>query len=489
MIEVWELSLSSQGNLMKIEDTHLAECLQNYILVVGSIDTSGKYLPITESISIHLQGEISTERSMDVWLSWEGIDELKNEIERFASMHDVDIHMLEVPKISSKLIQTHRGGGAVPDMIMVQSDYVEKLVQSDTIQSLAYFDTQKYNRDGVDSFNLFGVQWAIPFYYDTQILIGNRNIFSKVGLDTNSITTLESLEIAAGEIKDYSEQQHQSITPMSWNIYSAYWFLPFQLGFGKERLVEPDGTVSVADTPSVNAMDYLLSLIDSSLVSVQERDAMLSQFVSGNTGIIMTASYMIPELEKLDVPYFIIPLPLNQKTDSYITPISDYKGLAIPKRSRNPILARRLIQYLTGLGVQHRFTSSVHKLPAITVVKELDWQDSAMRRLVKKSALHARPIPPDRAYSIYKNTMWSMIRLILDEKFSSIEGLREADRLINVQISEYVRQLPESYRNYYEKSKGDDDEREKNSTHGEQAHDNASTHNNGGFFTWLRNLW
>jgi maltose-binding protein MalE len=183
-------------------------------------------------------------------------------------------------------------------------------------------------------------------------------------------------------------------------------------------------------------------------------------------------------------------LPQNQNTGAYVTPISDYKGLAITKRSRNPLLARRLVQYLTGLGVQYRFTKKVNKLPSVSAVSEIEWQESEVRKAVKRSAFYANPIPPDRAYSIYKNVMWSMIRLILDHKFSGIEGLEEAERLINVQITDYLQQLPQHYRSYYSQSEGEkNDEWEMEKTENERVDDASSTTTDRGFFTWLRSLW
>ena len=490
MVDAWNLTTDFKGNRKSIDNPHLAEHLPYYVLLVGTSDESGQFYLIENSVEIALEGEISTDSTLDIWISWEGVSELKKEIERFASNHQVTINTLEVPKISSKLIQTQRGGGSVPDVVMIQSDYVEELVQSESLQSLNYMDVLSFQQDGIDSFNLFGEQWAIPFYFDTQALIGNMEIFSRVGIDAESIRSLADLEQTAQRIKDYADRYDVPITPMSWNVYSAYWFLPFQYGFGKKQLVEQNGSLLVADQPSIDAMRYLLSLIDRSLLAVQERDSMLSQFVSGNIGIMMSASYMIPELEKIGVPFFIIPLPQNQNTGAYVTPISDYKGLAITKRSRNPLLARRLVQYLTGLGVQYRFTMKVNKLPSVSAVSKIEWQESEVRKAVKRSASYANPIPPDRAYSIYKNVMWSMIRLILDHKFSGIEGLEEAERLINVQITDYLQQLPQHYRSYYSQSEGEkNDEWEMEKTENERVDDASSTTTDRGFFTWLRSLW
>lgn len=490
MVDVWELSIGDKDYVRRIVDPELAEKFNHFAVVIGILDAAGSFTALPDNIDIEIEGEVSTDRSMEIWVSWEGVDRLKAEIERFATLHEVNVKTLEVPKISSKLVQTQRGGGNVPDVVMVQSDYVEELVGSDSIQSMEYFDLDGFNHDGIESFNLYGIQWAIPFYFDTQALICNEYVFTKVGINPESIRTIEDLEQTAIAIRDYATSHNASIIPMSWNLYSAYWFLPFQLGFGKGHLIEADGMVTVADRASIEAMEYLRSLIDKSLLSANERDSMLTNFVSGKIGMIMSASYMIPELEKYGVPFKIIPFPLNQATDTFVTPLSDYKGLAITKRSRNPIIARRLVQYLTGAGVQYRFTSAVDKLPVVEMVSDLDWFESDVRKAVKQSALQGKPIPPDRAYSIYKNVMWSMMRLILDDKLSSHAGLVEAERLIGNQINDYLEQLPNEYRSYYKQSKGDtDDEWDHGKNIRKEVDDFTDTAGGHRFFTWLRSLW
>ena len=48
---------------------------------------------------------------------------------------------------------------------------------------------------------------------------------------------LDDFERIARQMKD------RGISPASWNAYSAYWLASFQLGFGKEELLGPDGSV------------------------------------------------------------------------------------------------------------------------------------------------------------------------------------------------------------------------------------------------------
>ena len=96
-----------------------------------------------------------------------------------------------------------------------------------------------------------------------------------------------------------------------------------------------------------------------------ERDAMTSLFVSGDTAMIISASYSIPHFEQLSIPFTAVPLPKNSSTGIRLSPLLDFKAFAITKRSRNTIGARRLIEFLCGIGVQQRFTEATAKLPAL----------------------------------------------------------------------------------------------------------------------------
>jgi ABC-type glycerol-3-phosphate transport system substrate-binding protein len=489
MVEAWELQITRpDGTAYTLKSPELAEELPFYVLLLESHEDANA------SFALNIVGEVSQDRSMEIWIGWEGVSQLKQEILRFANLHGVSIKSLEVPKISSKLVQTQQAGGNIPDVVMVQSDYIYELMQMDAIQPIDYIAHQHYNPQGVHSFNLFNRQWAIPFYYDSQVLICNSSVMEQAGIIPENIKTLADLERAGEAIRkiqsqgDIASKNFTPIVPLSWNLYSAYWLLPFQYGFGKEYLVEKDGGVIVDDPPTKAALTYLLSLIDRGILSANERDAMLANFVSGRTGMIFSASYMIPELERLDFPFQIVPLPVHEVTGRQIAPILDYKGFAITKRSKNPILARRLIQYLGGVGVQQRFPQVMSKLPAWDTAMADNASTDLKQHIVKTGSKGGYEIPPDFAYGIYKNTMWNMIRLILDRKLSVDEGLLEAQRIIDIQVSDQLERLPKgiTYENTVGGRGNETKEIKPLGTNTQPSNDDNAGR---GFINWLRKLW
>jgi ABC-type glycerol-3-phosphate transport system substrate-binding protein len=168
-------------------------------------------------------------------VSWEGVPLLKREIARFAELHGIRVKVTEVPKTDSKLLSVLRGGGTPPDVIMVQSDYIPDLVEAKAIQNVDSFVPETITSKGLFSFSAGGKVWAVPFYFDSQLLFSNPRLVREPAA---SSWTLSDMERIAARIAG------TGVVPMSWNVYSAYWLVPFQVSFGKipflRQTVGPD---------------------------------------------------------------------------------------------------------------------------------------------------------------------------------------------------------------------------------------------------------
>lgn len=383
---------------------------------------------VLENVSeIELYGTPLSQTQLEVWVSWEGVPLLKKEISRFAASHNVDIRVVEVPKTQSKLISVLRGKGKLPDVVMIQSDYLPSLVKARALQNLDYFHTSSLVQKGMDAFSLEGKSWGIPFYFDTQLVFYNRKIIQEPpSIDWN----LRDMEKVA-----YSALQ-QGLVPAAWNAYSVYWLIPFQIGFGKQSIIEADGSIRIDDPATEKALEYILDLKHKGLLGIMERDAMISLFASGKIAMILSGSYSIPLFSELKLDFGIAPYPFNPDTNKYISPLLDFKGWAITRKTRNPILARRLIQYLTGIGVQQRFSNALSKLPANTNVWEIIETKNPYCQVLLKSFEIGTPVPPDKAYLIYKGTMWKLLRFAVSEQMSIKETLSRGQKIINANLLE-----------------------------------------------------
>jgi ABC-type glycerol-3-phosphate transport system substrate-binding protein len=376
---------------------------------------------------IEILAEPLVEKQLEIWVSWEGIQLLKKEIERFSNLHDVKIKVTEVPRIETKLISILRAGGRPPDLVMVQSDYLPALVQSRAIQSLDYLSFETLIPKGRRSFSFDGKSWAVPFYFDCQLVFYNPKLLDESPALDWTLADMERL--AQGVRKRFAD-----VAPMNWNAYSAYWLAAFQLGFGKQDLVEEDGSIRIDDAATQAALSYLLDLQKRELLVVSEREAMISLFTSERVAMILTGSYSIPLFEELGIPFGVVPYPRIETDGRSLAPLLDFKGWAVSRRTYSPILARRIIQYLSGIGVQQRFPVAMSKLPVNQDSWEIMRQGNPYYPVLTQSAETGVPVPSERAYGVFKNTMWKLLRFVFTGQMSVAEALQQGQRIIEAQL-------------------------------------------------------
>jgi ABC-type glycerol-3-phosphate transport system substrate-binding protein len=371
--------------------------------------------------SLRYRGEPLVGGSIEIWLSWEGTDELKAELESFAARQGIEIDAVVVPNPEAKLEAVVRSRGPVPDLVMTQASGIADLASARAIQPLDYLDFTPFVPQARDAFTLNGSVWAVPLYFDTQLLFYHREL---VPSGPDSDWTLADMERIAADI--------DSPRPLAWNAYSSNWLIPFQMSFGKTRLVEPGGGIIVDDRPTAEALNYILELIDDNLMVPMERDAMDALFIAGEVGMMLSGSYAIPYLESLGVDFGVAPFPLNQDTGLPVSPLLDFKAMVIPRQTRNPILARRVLQHLSGSGVQFRFCTAYAKLSARRDLREAVAGEYAYGAILDATIDNGTVIPPDRSYAVYKNTMWRLIRLVLSGQMPVETMLQTGQRLMDV---------------------------------------------------------
>ena len=435
MVDIFRLDVHNPGGRSQWINDSLADELSEYtVQLTGgfwSINLGGLlYLNVDR---LDVWGTPLEKKELEVWVSWEGTRILKEEIGRYSLRHELDIRVVEVPKTSTKLISVLRGGGTPPDVVMVQSSDIFRLVQARALQNLGYLVKGHLTGKGIEAFRFDGKQWGIPMYGDVQLVYFNPDLLK---IEADGDWTLNDLEAQAEQVLG----KHDGVVPMAWNAYSAYWLIPFLYGFGKEELIAEDGSIRIDDTPMEQAIGYLVDLKERGLLEYMERDAMISQFVSGRIGMILSGSYSIPLFTELGIPFDVAPFPVHPETGDAVSPMLDFKALAISRKSRNPMLARRLVQYLTGIGIQQRFPVSLSKLPSNRLAWSVAEANNAYYPVLRASADLGVVVPVDPSYDIFKNTMWKILRLSLSGQMEVSEMLKNGQDIINKQLEESRRE-------------------------------------------------
>ena len=426
--EAWRLEASSASAKRSWADEDLGERLFDLYLVdagAGAWDLQVRGERFRSVERIELSAELLAEDGLEFWLSWEGVPELKAEVQRFAKAHGKSIRATEVPNTQSKLVAVARGGGRLPDLVMIQSDYVPTLSRASLIQSVEYLRTDDLVDKGFEAFRSEGRYWALPFYFDAQLVFYRPSI---AGPAPAADWSMEELEGRARALKGKVE------APIAFNLYSAYWLLPFVAGYGKRAMLDADGGITADDGPTARALGELLRLRDAGLLAPAERDAMISWFAAGKAAYILTGSYSIPEFERAGFDFGVAPYPVVAATGAAVAPMLDFKGLALSRRTERPVLARRLAQYLTSTGLQARFTSALSKLPASRSAWELARTSNRYFAQLSRSRDIGLVVPPSEAYGAYKNVMWKLLRLVVTGQMKVPEALAAAQRLIDESV-------------------------------------------------------
>lgn len=428
----------SHGNELVSLDGEFAEVLSQAIVFS---DRSGLSLWFADSIyenvqAVGLDGTPVEPSRMEVWLSWEGTDLLVAEIERFGRLHEIDMETLVVPNIASRLLATDRAGGEVADLVLVQSDNLPDLVDNQVLQPVDTVLSPSVAAKGADAFSYGSRTWAYPFYFDSHLLFYNTDLVSHGEMGVRNQGADLSWDLPAFERAGESVEgrvvgsggRARPVIPVTWNAYSAFWLTPFATGFGAEPITsEP---VTVNDPSTRAALEYVMDLAERGLLSVMERDAMTSAFTGGRAAMMLSGSYDIPSLERLGVPFAVRPFPFVPETGIHVTPFLDFKGWAVPRRARNPVLARRLLQHLASAGVQAWFASEVRKMPADTDAWVIAEDTQPFFEAMQQSYQIGMPVPASRSYVTYKSLMWRMLRFAFTGRMSVQDVLETGNELL-----------------------------------------------------------
>lgn len=429
LIDVWRIDcLGSRGTKSWTGEDLADQLSEFYIVESGSgwdLLFRGTRTAALRQISIN--GDQSQEGDLEVWLSWEGVPELKAEIQRWASLTGAKVKTVDVPDTRSKLLAVQRGGGRSPDLIMIQSDNVPDLIAAQALQPLDRIDARSLDEKGKSAFGAGGRLWAMPFYFDAQLVFYDKKL---VQTPPDMVWTTADLEKLAAGIRSGGKK------PLSWNVYSAYWLLSFAMGFGKPAIADPDGGVRPDDPGTKRALAWILAMIDKGYLEPLERDAMVARFASGDIAMILSGSYSIPEFERIGLDFGVAPYPVVSATGKPVVPLLDYKGFAMTRTTKAPVSARRLIEHLSGIGVQQRFTAALSKLPANSDAWKVSGKSNRYHAVLARSAEIGAVIPPSSGYGAYKNTMWKILRFILAGSMKPEAALAEARRLIDANLAD-----------------------------------------------------
>lgn len=337
--------------------------------------------------NIEIVADLINNKEREIWISWEGTDFIKNYLENYSKLFNVSLKILEIPKISTKLVTMSKSGLKLPDVVMVSA-----------------FDFPTYKELGILKDNSF-----IPFYYDTQVVYVNADL---VNLNKLEWTIDEFESICNSLIKN-------NIKPVAINPISAYWFSTFLMGYGKIPLI--NNNFILTDDSTKKAIQLIMKWYNKDFFdfSFLNRDAQLAAFMDGKVGFLFQGSFLLPKiLEKMD-NIRILPLPKP------MIPFKDYKGFATTKDGSLEF-TMWLSTFLKNPLFEEEFSKKYVKFFDNYISESIPFRDT----FIYTSKI-AQPIPYDERYVKFHKNIKDILILIINGSISIEEGTTKLEEIVN----------------------------------------------------------
>ncbi|ONN27759.1 hypothetical protein XJ44_01960 [Thermosipho affectus] len=249
-------------------------------------DSNSYYFKGEKIKEIKVDGKYLKEKNWEIWLSWEGTDDIKTFIENYTKLNDVKIKVLSIPKISSKIIPQSKSNIKLPDVIMASA-----------------FDYPTYKKLNIIKGN------AYNFYFDTQVVYVNKKF---EGMIKN------------WDIKEIEKILKTTGKKIAINPISAYWFSTFLMGYGKIPLIGEKFVLN--DEITKKAILKIKSWYKNGYFDFLNKQAQIASFNNEESIFMFQGTFLYPTLKKLMPNKFIVkPLPKP------LIPFKDYKVFVTTK--------------------------------------------------------------------------------------------------------------------------------------------------------------
>jgi multiple sugar transport system substrate-binding protein len=259
------------------------------------------------------------------------------------------------------------------------------------------FDRSAYYERAIDAFEYEGTQYGLPATFSTSVLFYNKDLFDAAGLDyPDDSWTWEDALAAAQELTDRENDV--------WGLYSPVQFWEFykkaeQNGGG---LMEADG-VTIDDSRNVEALEFMVSLIDDHQVMPREQDLAgvpnEQAFLDGNIAMLVSGIWMFETFRDADFAWDIAVEPgLRNKATHYFA-----DGLAVSNATDHPEAAWKWVNYFTSSPemVRTRMESNW----GLPVVQDLELVEAYLQQT-----------PPDNRQAVYDSLEYAIVPPVIERQ-------------------------------------------------------------------------
>nr|HPG29620.1 extracellular solute-binding protein [bacterium] len=196
--------------------------------------------------------------------------------------------------------------------------------------------------------------------------------------------------------------------PLSMDVNSAYYLLPWYFGMGGKLF--KDNALHVEKNAFIQTCNFWLDLnykknLMFPIVEFEYKKS-LNYFAAGNLAFLIDGPWAIPFLQSANVDFGIADLPYNSSAKRYVSPFIGTQLLCVSSKTEISEDIKKFLEIMTSLEIQIEFARESGKLPANNSAynkldKEKDWRIFAFYNQLKKGT----PLPSSNEM----NKLWSVL--------------------------------------------------------------------------------
>lgn len=324
-------------------------------------------------------------------------------------------------------------GGEAPDLVRLSSDQLGKIghVRTDGFPLLEDLrphitpaQRMQFDPVAVNAMRYDESLYGIPASQDCLSLIFNKALFDAEGLayPDDSWTTSDMLSAA-------ENLTHGDIHGLALPVKVAYWWFPFQAGWGGS-LFDENGTPTLDSNGSAESMEWLMDLEKEHgvVATGTQIESMKSQFIQSEAAMIVDGpwNWATYEASRLDIGQSL--LPIVDDTGERLSPLVTYKGWSVSKQSPNKVAATDLAVHLSSPSVQKEFALQTYTMPTANQLASDDEivNDPVISGFLAQTAV-GTPAPTTRGMSLVYDPLSTTIEQVYSDTLPAAEALQAAD--------------------------------------------------------------
>ncbi len=260
--------------------------------------------------------------TFSLWVRSDGSEFMPKLVEAFNATGEDKAELQIVPV--NELVQKYAiaaGGGSQPDALSLDLIYTPSFAQAGQLkdmtafaEGLPYYDSLSKAHLSVGTYD--GKIYGMPFSADASVLVWNKNLFKKAGLDPDKAPeTWADIRADAEAVSALGDDTYGFYFSGNCGGCNIFTFTPLIWASGG-NLFEDEGAKATVETPQMKeAIEFYRGMVQEGLVPAgSQTDAgsnFFAAFAGGNIGITPSGSFAIGALNNQypDLEYGVTYLP------------------------------------------------------------------------------------------------------------------------------------------------------------------------------------